>query len=33
MFFNITEIGNDLEFRGAMACPTIRIDGLIVGGE
>jgi PmbA protein len=33
MFFNIAEIGNDLEFRGAMACPTIRIDGLIVGGE
>ena len=33
IFFNITEIGNDLEFRGAMACPTIRIDGLAVGGE
>lgn len=33
MFFNITEIGNDLEFRGAMACPTIRIEGLVVGGE
>src|SRR5713101_9407504 len=33
LFFNISEIGNDLEFRGAMACPTIRIDGLIVGGE
>ena len=33
LFFNICEIGNDLEFRGAMACPTIRIDGLIVGGE
>lgn len=33
MFFNIAEIGNDLEFRGAMACPTIRIDGLTVGGE
>lgn len=33
MFFNISEIGNDLEFRGAMACPTIRIDGLMVGGE
>src|SRR5690348_6510068 len=26
MFLNISEIGNDLEFRGAMACPTIRID-------
>ena len=33
MFFNISEIGNDLEFRGAMACPTIRVDGLTVGGE
>ena len=33
LFFNISEIGNDLEFRGAMASPTIRVDGLIVGGE
>jgi PmbA protein len=33
IFFNIAEIANDLEFRGAIACPTIRIDGLIVGGE
>jgi PmbA protein len=33
IFFNVTEIGNDLEFRGAMACPTIRVDGLTVGGE
>ena len=33
MFFNIAEIGNDLEFRGSTACPTLRIDGLIVGGE
>jgi PmbA protein len=33
IFFNITEIANDLEFRGAIACPTIRIDGLTVGGE
>jgi len=33
MFFNIAEIGNDLEFRGAVACPTIRIEGLMVGGE
>jgi len=33
MFFNISEIANDLEFRGAVACPTIRIDGLTVGGE
>lgn len=33
MFLNITEIGNDLEFRGAVASPTLRIDGLTVGGE
>src|SRR3954454_10778701 len=33
MFNNISEIGNDLEFRGSVAAPTIRIDGLIVGGE
>ncbi|HEY7353311.1 MAG TPA: TldD/PmbA family protein [Terriglobales bacterium] len=33
MFMNISEIANDLEFRGAVASPTIRIDGLTVGGE
>jgi len=33
LFLNISEIGSDLEFRGAVACPTIRIDGLTVGGE
>jgi len=33
MFFHITDIGNDLEFRGSVAAPTIRIDGLTVGGE
>lgn len=33
MFFHITEIGNDLEFRGSIAAPTIRIDGLTVAGE
>jgi PmbA protein len=33
IFNNISEIGNDLEFRGSMASPTIRIDGLTVGGE
>lgn len=33
VFFNISEIGSDLEFRGAVASPTIRIDGLTVGGE
>jgi PmbA protein len=33
MFFNISDIANDLEFRGSVASPTIRIDGLTVGGE
>jgi PmbA protein len=33
MLFNISEIGSDLEFRGAVACPTLRIDGLTVAGE
>jgi len=33
MFFNISDIASDLEFRGAVACPTLRIDGLTVGGE
>jgi len=33
IFFNISEVGNDLEFRGAVASPTIRVDGLTVGGE
>src|SRR5579872_2845144 len=33
MFFNICEIANDLEFRGSVAAPTLRIDGLTVGGE
>jgi len=33
MLFNISEIGNDLEFRGSTACPTIRIDGLTIAGE
>src|SRR5271157_2198997 len=33
MLFNISEIGNDLEFRGAIASPTLRIDGMTVAGE
>src|ERR1700722_18331336 len=33
LFFNISEIPNDLKFRGSMAAPTIRVDGLTVGGE
>jgi PmbA protein len=33
MLLNVTETGNDLEFRGAIASPTLRIDGLTVAGE
>src|SRR5260221_13516124 len=33
LFFNISEISNDMEFRGSVAAPTIRVDGLTVGGE
>jgi len=33
MLHNIAEIGNDLEFRGSTACPTLRIDGMTVAGE
>ena len=33
MLRNISAIGNDLEFRGSVACPTLRIDGLTVAGE
>jgi PmbA protein len=33
IFKNITEIASDLEFRGSVASPTLRIDGLTVGGE
>jgi PmbA protein len=33
MFMNISDVGNDLEFRSSVASPTIRIDGLTVGGE
>src|SRR6266478_2777659 len=33
IFFNISEVANDLEFRGSVAAPTLRIDGLTVGGE
>src|SRR5215475_8578406 len=33
MFFHISEVANDLEFRGSVASPTLRIDGLTVGGE
>jgi PmbA protein len=33
MFRNISEIGNDLEFRSSLAAPTLRIDGMTVAGE
>ncbi len=33
MLKNITEIGSDLEWRGSVACPTLRIDGMTVAGE
>jgi PmbA protein len=33
MFMNISDIANDLEFRGSVAAPTLRVDGLTVGGE
>ncbi|MBV8206338.1 MAG: TldD/PmbA family protein [Acidobacteria bacterium] len=33
MFSNVAEIGNDLEFRTAVASPTIRIEGMTVAGE
>jgi len=33
MLMNVTAIGNDLEFRGAVASPTLRIDGMTVAGS
>ncbi len=33
MLNNVSEIGSDLEFRGSVAAPTLRIDGLTVAGE
>jgi PmbA protein len=33
MLLNITAIGDDLIFRGAVAAPTLRIDGMTVAGE
>ena len=32
MFKNIVAIGNDLEFRGAVTAPTLRIDGMTIAG-
>jgi PmbA protein len=33
MLMNITAIGNDLVFRGSVAAPTLRIDGMTLAGE
>ena len=33
MLNSIVEIGNDLEFRSSVACPTLRIDGMTLAGE
>jgi PmbA protein len=33
MLNNISEIGNDLAFRGSTAAPTLRIDGMMIAGE
>jgi PmbA protein len=33
MFRSITAIGNDLEFRGSVASPTLRVDGMTIAGE
>ncbi|MGA8042299.1 MAG: metallopeptidase TldD-related protein [Terracidiphilus sp.] len=32
MLRNITAIGNDLEFRGSVAAPTLRLDGMTIAG-
>jgi PmbA protein len=33
MLNNIVEIGNNLEFRSSTACPTLRIEGMMIAGE
>jgi PmbA protein len=33
MLNNITAIGNDLVFRGSVASPTLRIDGMTIAGS
>jgi PmbA protein len=33
MFSNLAEIGNDLVWRGSVACPTLRIEGMTIAGE
>src|SRR6202789_2223683 len=32
MLMNVTAIGSDLVFRGSLACPTLRIDGMTIAG-
>jgi PmbA protein len=33
MLNNISEVGNDLEFRSSICCPTLRIDGMTIAGQ
>jgi PmbA protein len=33
MLMNVTAIGSDLEFRGSVASPTLRIDGMTIAGS
>ena len=33
MFSNLAEIGSDLVWRGSLACPTLRIEGMTIAGE
>ncbi|MGD0730142.1 MAG: TldD/PmbA family protein [Terracidiphilus sp.] len=33
MFLNVAAVGNDLVFRGAVASPTLRIDGMTIAGS
>jgi len=33
MFSNVAEIGSDLIWRGSVACPTLRIEGMTIAGE
>ena len=33
MLQNVTAIGNDLEFRGSVASPTLRVDGMTIAGS
>lgn len=33
MLMNIQSVGNDLEFRGPIACPTLKISDIAIGGD